>query len=62
MVVDSPCFNVCELDANNVCKGCYRTLEEIGKWADVPDLERERILRLARARQAQVEHSYPQRD
>jgi len=27
--VKSPCINVCELDDNNVCIGCNRSIEEI---------------------------------
>lgn len=29
----SPCINVCEIDCNNICIGCYRSIEEIGKWS-----------------------------
>jgi hypothetical protein len=50
-VVESPCINVCELEDNDVCTGCFRNLKEIGSWLLVSDLQRERVLRLAKARQ-----------
>jgi uncharacterized protein len=28
----SPCMNICVLDADRVCTGCRRTLEEIARW------------------------------
>jgi predicted Fe-S protein YdhL (DUF1289 family) len=27
-----------------VCIGCYRTLDEIARWADMSDMERDRVL------------------
>jgi predicted Fe-S protein YdhL (DUF1289 family) len=29
----SPCLSICTLDENNVCMGCFRTLDEIRNWA-----------------------------
>ena len=31
--VESPCVNVCTLDAHKVCIGCGRTIEEIAIWS-----------------------------
>ncbi|MGH8178194.1 MAG: DUF1289 domain-containing protein [Steroidobacter sp.] len=31
--VESPCVQVCKLDARNVCVGCGRTLAEIADWS-----------------------------
>ncbi len=28
----SPCLNICTLDGQGVCRGCFRTLEEIAGW------------------------------
>lgn len=28
----SPCIKVCVLDAQNLCVGCLRTLDEIAAW------------------------------
>lgn len=30
--VISPCISICRLDKNNVCMGCYRSVEEISSW------------------------------
>ena len=31
-VIDSPCINICEIDAAGLCTGCARTLDEIARW------------------------------
>jgi uncharacterized protein len=31
--VASPCIQVCRLDADQVCAGCGRTLDEIAEWS-----------------------------
>lgn len=31
--VESPCIGVCVLDINDVCEGCFRKAEEIGRWS-----------------------------
>jgi len=31
--VESPCIGVCVLDINDVCEGCYRKADEIGRWS-----------------------------
>jgi predicted Fe-S protein YdhL (DUF1289 family) len=42
---DSPCTLVCTLNADDVCLGCGRTLDEIAAWGSLPRAARERILR-----------------
>ncbi|WP_226684869.1 DUF1289 domain-containing protein [Shewanella indica] len=51
--VDSPCIRHCCLDLQDVCLGCFRTLEEILDWHQATDSERQAILE--RCRQRQVE-------
>ena len=29
----SPCINFCKIDEHEICLGCFRSLEEIGKWS-----------------------------
>ncbi len=44
-MVDSPCVDVCRMDpAKAVCAGCFRTLDEIARWRDMGDPEREAVL------------------
>lgn len=41
----SPCIRVCELDENDVCKGCGRSLEQILNWTDYTKEQREKIIK-----------------
>lgn len=44
-MVSSPCVDVCQLDFyKQVCIGCYRTLDEIGRWREMTDDERKIVL------------------
>ena len=43
--MNSPCTKVCVMDPQReLCKGCYRSLDEIARWGGMTDSERERIL------------------
>jgi hypothetical protein len=43
--IETPCIKVCEIDsATGLCRGCHRTLDEIGRWAAMSDAERRRIM------------------
>ena len=45
MEVKSPCVEVCRMDpAKEVCAGCWRTLDEIARWRDMGDAERQAVL------------------
>ncbi len=45
MIVETPCIGICEIDrARAICRGCGRTLAEIGAWLDYPAAERRRIM------------------
>jgi predicted Fe-S protein YdhL (DUF1289 family) len=44
MIVESPCTRVCVMDpASGLCRGCGRTITEIGDWSSLRDAEREAI-------------------
>jgi len=45
--VESPCINVCTLDAQKVCIGCGRTIEEIAVWSRLGDEERRAVCQQA---------------
>jgi len=50
--VASPCIDVCELDANSVCLGCFRHSDEIMAWPSLDDPAKQAILgRVARRRE-----------
>jgi predicted Fe-S protein YdhL (DUF1289 family) len=48
--VESPCINVCTLDAQKVCIGCGRTIEEIAVWSRLGDDERRAVCQQAASR------------
>lgn len=44
-VVESPCIRICEMDqTTGLCRGCKRTLEEIGGWRKMTDDERRAVM------------------
>jgi uncharacterized protein len=48
--VQSPCISICALDENDVCSGCFRTVEEITRWSRMTESERLRVVVLAAER------------
>lgn len=44
--VRSPCIKVCEMDyLTGLCRGCFRTLEQIGKWSSMSDIDKLEVLK-----------------
>jgi predicted Fe-S protein YdhL (DUF1289 family) len=37
---ESPCIKVCQLDLDDRCRGCGRTVDEIRRWRDMTPAER----------------------
>lgn len=52
MTVNSPCIRVCCLDDDDVCLGCYRTLNEITGWAAMSEPDKSECLSRCAERQA----------
>lgn len=42
--VESPCISICALDDNDICMGCFRSVNEITRWSQADDNERKAIL------------------
>ena len=43
--IKTPCVKVCFVDPKEgLCVGCFRTMEELGRWTRYSDAEREDIL------------------
>jgi predicted Fe-S protein YdhL (DUF1289 family) len=42
-MIKSPCDGTCTLDGTK-CYGCHRTMDEIIRWKDMTDGERQRVL------------------
>jgi len=55
----SPCVRICCLDEANICIGCGRTLEEIRRWSDMPELEKRETLQRSAERRAARQRRYP---
>ncbi|MEO9594072.1 DUF1289 domain-containing protein [Rhodopirellula bahusiensis] len=48
----SPCIGVCQVNQQQLCVGCFRTLGEIGRWSIASPAEKRSILGLVRQRRA----------
>ena len=43
--IKTPCVKVCFVDPKaELCVGCFRTMEELGRWTRYNDAERSEIL------------------
>tara|TARA_R100000541_G_scaffold807_5_gene4484 strand:- start:432 stop:647 length:216 start_codon:yes stop_codon:yes gene_type:complete len=51
LLMASPCINICHLNDNDICVGCFRSSEEITTWKDLDDEARKQILAKARKRE-----------
>jgi len=49
----SPCLNVCKIE-NNICIGCFRTLDEISMWSKLSSLKRSEIMDSVKKRGSQM--------
>lgn len=44
MSMPSPCTSVCQIDAiSHLCKGCWRTLDEIAAWSTSTDAMKQKV-------------------
>jgi len=50
--VPSPCIGICRLDAQELCVGCRRTIDEIAEWSRASAARRGEILRALVLREA----------
>jgi len=53
--VSSPCVRNCCLDDNDICLGCFRSLDEITAWGGADDTRRREILACAARRSQGLE-------
>jgi len=43
--MESPCIKICTYDSESgLCRGCGRTLDEIGAWFSMTDQERRAVM------------------
>lgn len=50
LAVKSPCLSICEMGTDGLCRGCFRTLDEIAAWGVMDDLRRLQVLQSLEAR------------
>jgi len=52
---ESPCNNECIIDpVTHLCKGCFRTMEEIIRWSFLSSEERNEILQKVEKRKSSL--------
>lgn len=51
-MVASPCRNICQLDAQEICIGCGRSLAEVAEWSRASVERQQAICQQAQARLA----------
>jgi len=52
--IPSPCIRNCCLDDEDICLGCFRSLEEICQWGSLSDTARMTTLELAEKRRKET--------
>lgn len=53
--LSSPCVRMCCLDEDDICLGCFRSLDEIKNWTQVDGQTREHFLVNAKNREQQYQ-------
>lgn len=48
--VQSPCIEICVLNGEKICLGCFRTLGEISQWQQMEDKMQREVLQKAESR------------
>ena len=44
-MIASPCNKICVMNLESgLCRGCYRTLDEIARWGEMSDTERGEVM------------------
>lgn len=56
--VESPCVRNCCLDADDICMGCLRTLDEIKDWSTLTEDQKSAVLsRCQKRKTAKINNS-----
>lgn len=51
---ETPCIGVCQLDQDNMCIGCFRTLSEISLWSRLSSLQKAAVMLEVKNREERV--------
>lgn len=52
--IESPCIQVCKYDVEDICQGCYRSMEEITGWIFMDREQKRIVLENARTRKGKI--------
>jgi len=50
----SPCINICSLDSQDICRGCFRSRAEIGAWTSLSAVEQWQVVERAQQRRQRM--------
>ncbi len=56
--ISTPCVRICTLNADDICLGCLRSIDEICAWPDADRDQRLRILDAMAERSKTIEPLY----
>lgn len=56
--IASPCQRNCCLNSNDICLGCFRSLDEITQWHESSEIEKKYILKQTQQRQQQLNNKH----
>lgn len=56
MSVASPCIEVCQINSQQICIGCYRSLQEIACWSQLSEAAKQQVILNAQQRRTE-DHS-----
>lgn len=59
MDIQSPCVRNCCLDGNDICLGCFRSIDEILRWSSSTNVEKNQIIHDANKRKLEREQKTP---
>ena len=52
-VIPSPCVDICSLNDDDICIGCFRSGDEISSWGKMSNEEKKQTLNKVRERRSQ---------
>jgi uncharacterized protein len=63
MSIPSPCISQCQMDVvSKLCKGCWRTIDEIIAWSSHDDEAKKQVWRLIEQRKITKQNSVDAKD
>lgn len=56
--IESPCVRKCCLDDDDICLGCFRTLEQITGWTQFTDEQKRKVLQSCEQRRQKYRDNF----